>query len=87
MAAKHKLPFNGIFDLFSKAEKIKMAHELVNSLYKKHLLDNAIQFTEMVDYGVMIDIGKVPDEKKELIENPFKGIIETVYAQTGVENN
>jgi len=84
MSNKKVLPFNSIYDLLSKVEKIRLAHELVNKLYKQTLLDNGVPFTEIGDLGVMIDIGKVPEEKKHFINNPFKEMFEVVYEQTGV---
>lgn len=84
--ARYSISFNGYFDLEQKFEKIKLSHELVNKLYKKHLLDNAIPFTEIGDVGVVIDISKVPENKKQFLGNPFKEIIQTVYDKTGVTN-
>lgn len=81
------LPFNGIFDFLKKADKIKLAHELVNKLHKQHLLDNGIPFNELGDMGVIIDLSKVPEDKKQFIENKFNGILEEVYKQVGVIEN
>lgn len=81
---KHTLQFNGIFDLLTKVEKIRLAHELVNKLYKQQLLDNGIPFTEIGDLGTMIDMSKVPKGKEEFVENPFNSIIKEVYSKTGI---
>lgn len=81
------IQFDNISELVSKVEKLKGAHEIETEKFKKVLKKNNIQFKELDEYGVLIDIGNLSKKQMNLIKSKNTTFIDKVYKEVGVIKN
>ena len=91
MANKHycsfTLQFFDIEDLIRKTERLKAAHKIQFETMKETLRQNAIQFYEISDYTVAIDIGLISKDKLDVIEKQDTTFLKSVYEELNIIKN
>lgn len=81
------LQFFGIEDLIRKTERLKAAHKIQSETVKETLRQNAIQFNEIGDYAVAIDIGLISEDKLDVIKKQDTTFLDSVYEELNVIKN
>ena len=78
------LPFSGISDLIMKVDLLVAAHKMQVAIRRVKLIKNNIEFKEVGEFGIMIDIALLTDKQLEVVKDVDNSLLKKVYDKIGV---